>query len=102
MHGKEKQGRSGKSPRYRCFNQGGDQGKGISMDLVLDTLKRRARVTAAKKYLGEPTRVEAKVDKDSGMIDRLLPTRPWSESIVDPEKQITPAEEQRPWTPTWR
>lgn len=42
--------------------------KSISMDLVLDSLK-DALTTAARKYLGTPINVEAKVDRDKGTIE---------------------------------
>jgi transcription termination/antitermination protein NusA len=61
--------------------------KSISMDLVLDTLK-DALASAAKKYLGEPTRVEAKIDKEKGTI--VVSTHQTVvETVVDPETQIS-------------
>ena len=42
--------------------------KSISMDLVIDTLK-DALSTAAKRYLGKPATVEAKVDREKGLIE---------------------------------
>ena len=47
--------------------------KSISMDLVSDTL-RDALVTAAKRYLGKPTNVEVKVDKEKGIIEAMMKT----------------------------
>jgi N utilization substance protein A len=64
--------------------------KSISLDLVLDTLK-DALATAAKKYLGEPTRVEVKVDKENGTI--VVSTHQTVvEEVADPENQISLAE----------
>jgi N utilization substance protein A len=61
--------------------------KSISMDLVLDTLK-DALATAAKKYLGEPTRVEVKVDREKGGI--VVSTHQTVvETVVDPENEIS-------------
>jgi len=61
--------------------------KSISMDLVLDTLK-DALATAAKKYLGEPTRVEVKVDREKGAI--LVSTHQTVvETVADPENEIS-------------
>jgi N utilization substance protein A len=61
--------------------------KSIAMDLVLDTLK-EALVSAAKKYLGKPTRVEAKVDKEKGTITVSTHQTVVAE-VVDPENQIS-------------
>jgi N utilization substance protein A len=64
--------------------------KSISMDLVLDTLK-DALASAAKKYLGKPTRVEVKVDREKGLI--IVSTHQTVvETVVDPENQISLAE----------
>ncbi len=61
--------------------------KSIGIDLVLDSLK-DALTTAAKKYLGKPTRVEAKVDRDKGTIE--VYTRQVVVAVVeDPELQIS-------------
>jgi len=61
--------------------------KSISMDLVLDSLK-DALTTAAKKYLGTLTNVEAKVDRDKGTIEVF--TRQVVVAVVeDPEMQIS-------------
>ena len=38
------------------------------MDLVIETLK-DALCTAAKRYLGKPTNVEVKVDREKGVIE---------------------------------
>jgi transcription termination/antitermination protein NusA len=64
--------------------------KSISMDLVLDTLK-DALASAAKKYLGKPTHVEAKVDKEKGTIT-VSTHQTVVETVVDPENQISLAE----------
>jgi N utilization substance protein A len=64
--------------------------KSISMDLVSDTL-RDALVTAAKRYLGTPTNVEVKVDKEKGIIE-VYTRQTVVETIVDPEKEITVVE----------
>jgi N utilization substance protein A len=61
--------------------------KSISMDLVSDTL-RDALVTAAKRYLGKPTNVEVKVDKEKGIIE-VYTRQTVVETIVDPEKEIS-------------
>jgi len=61
--------------------------KSISLDLVLDSL-RDALATAAKKYLGTPTNVEAKVDREKGTIE--VYTRQTVVEVVDnPETQIS-------------
>lgn len=61
--------------------------KSISMDLVLDTLK-DALATAAKKYLGEPTHVEVKVDREKGGI--VVSTHQTVvETVADPENEIS-------------
>ncbi len=61
--------------------------KSISMDLVSDTL-RDALVTAAKRYLGKPTNVEVKVDKEKGLIE-VYTRQTVVETVVDPEKEIS-------------
>jgi N utilization substance protein A len=61
--------------------------KSISMDLVLDTLK-DALATAAKKYLGEPTRVEVKVDREKGVIT-VSTHQTVVETVADPENEIS-------------
>lgn len=61
--------------------------KSISMDLVLDSLK-DALTTAAKKYLGIPTNVEAKVDRDKGTIE-VYTRQVVVEIVEDPEFQIS-------------
>ncbi|MCL2689339.1 MAG: transcription termination factor NusA [Chitinispirillia bacterium] len=61
--------------------------KSISMDLVLETLK-DALTTAAKKYLGTPVNVEAKVDKDKGTIE-VFTRQVVVELVEDPENQIS-------------
>jgi len=61
--------------------------KSISMDLVLDTLA-DALESAAKKYLGKPTRVEAKVDKEKGTIT-VSTHQTVVETVIDPENQIS-------------
>lgn len=64
--------------------------KSISLDLVLDSLK-DALTTAAKKYLGTPTNVEAKVDREKGTIE--VYTRQTVVEVVDnPEAQISLAD----------
>jgi N utilization substance protein A len=67
--------------------------KSISMDLVSDTL-RDALVTAAKRYLGTPTNVEVKVDKEKGLIE-VYTRQTVVEAIVDPEKEITLADAKK-------
>jgi len=61
--------------------------KNISMDLVLETLK-DALTTAAKKYLGTPVNVEAKVDRDKGTIE-VYTRQMVVEVVEDPEHQIS-------------
>ncbi len=61
--------------------------KSISMDLVLDTL-RDALASAAKKYLGRPARVEARVDKEKGTITVSI-HQTVVETVIDPENQIS-------------
>jgi N utilization substance protein A len=67
--------------------------KSISMDLVSDTL-RDALVTAAKRYLGKPTNVEVKVDKEKGIIE-VYTRQTVVETLVDPEKEITVEEAKK-------
>ncbi|MFP4240380.1 MAG: transcription termination factor NusA [Chitinispirillaceae bacterium] len=61
--------------------------KSISMDLVLDTLK-DALATGAKKYLGKPINVEAKVDKEKGVIE-VYTRQTVVEEVEDPEYEIS-------------
>ena len=61
--------------------------KSISMGLVIDTLK-DALCTAAKRYLGKPATVEAKVDREKGLIE-VYTRQIVAEVVVDPETQIT-------------
>ncbi len=61
--------------------------KSISMDLVIETL-RDALCTAAKRYLGTPTNVEVKVEREKGVIE-VYTRQTVVETIVDPEKEIT-------------
>jgi N utilization substance protein A len=61
--------------------------KSISMDLVLDSLK-DALTTAAKKYIGTPTNVEAKVDRDKGTIE-VFTRQVVVEVVEDLEAQIS-------------
>ncbi len=61
--------------------------KSISLDLVLDSLK-DALTTAAKKYLGKPMNVEAKVDRDKGTIE-VYTRQVVVETVEDPEFQIS-------------
>jgi N utilization substance protein A len=61
--------------------------KSISMDLVIETL-RDALCTAAKRYLGKPTNVEVKVEKEKGLIE-VYTRQTVVETIVDPEKEIS-------------
>jgi transcription termination/antitermination protein NusA len=61
--------------------------KSISMDLVLDTLA-DALESAAKKQLGKPTRVEAKVEKEKGTIT-VSTHQTVVEAVIDPENQIS-------------
>ena len=60
--------------------------KSISMDLVLETLK-DALTTAARKYLGKPVNVEAKIDREKGTIE-VYTRQTVAEVVEDPEKQI--------------
>jgi N utilization substance protein A len=61
--------------------------KSISMDLVIETL-RDALCTAAKRYLGKPTNVEVKVEKEKGIIE-VYTRQTVVATIVDPEKEIS-------------
>jgi transcription termination/antitermination protein NusA len=61
--------------------------KSISMDLVLDTLK-DALVSAAKRYLAKPVRVEASVDKEKGTLE-VSTHQNVVETVVDPETEIS-------------
>ncbi|HON11832.1 MAG TPA: transcription termination factor NusA [Chitinispirillaceae bacterium] len=60
--------------------------KSISMDLVLETLK-DALTTAARKYLGKPVNVEAKIDREKGTLE-VYTRQTVVEVVEDPEKQI--------------
>ncbi|MBN1757633.1 MAG: transcription termination factor NusA [Chitinispirillaceae bacterium] len=64
--------------------------KSISTDLVLDSLK-DALTTAARKYLGTPTNVEAKVDRERGTIE-VFTRQIVVEEVEDPEMQISIAD----------
>ena len=61
--------------------------KSISMDLVIDTLK-DALANAAKRYLGAPTNVEVKVEREKGILE-VYTRQTVVETIVDPEKEIS-------------
>lgn len=61
--------------------------KSISIDLVLDSLK-DALTTAAKKYLGKPVNVEAKVDRDKGTIE-VYTRQIVVEEVEDEEMEIS-------------
>jgi N utilization substance protein A len=61
--------------------------KSISPELVLDTLK-DALVSAAKKYLGKPVRVEASVDNEKGILE-VSTHQNVVETVVDPETEIS-------------
>jgi N utilization substance protein A len=61
--------------------------KSIGMDLVLETLK-DALTTAAKKYLGSPVNVEAKIDREKGTIE-VYTRQTVVETVEDPEFQIS-------------
>jgi transcription termination/antitermination protein NusA len=67
--------------------------KSISMDLVIETL-RDALCTAAKRYLGTPTNVEVKVEKEKGLIE-VYTRQTVVETIVDPEKEISVEEAKK-------
>jgi N utilization substance protein A len=60
--------------------------KSIPVDLVLDTLK-DALASAAKKYLGKPTRVDVRVDKEKGTIT-VSTHQTVVDTVTDPENQI--------------
>lgn len=60
--------------------------KSISMDLVLDTLK-DALATAARRYLGKPTNVEVKVDREKGTLE-VYTRQTVVEVVENPETQI--------------
>jgi N utilization substance protein A len=60
--------------------------KSIGMDLVLDTLK-DALATAARKYLGKPTNVEVKVDREKGTLE-VYTRQIVVEVVENPETQI--------------
>lgn len=60
--------------------------KNISTDGVLETL-RDALVTAAKKYLNKPGNVEAKIEREKGVIEVFL-RQTVVEVVEDPEMQI--------------
>jgi len=64
--------------------------KSISMDLVLDTLK-DALATAARRYLGTPTNVEVKVDREKGTIE-VFTRQNVVETVEIPETQISIAD----------
>jgi len=66
--------------------------KSISMDLVLETLK-DALTTAAKKYLGTPVNVEAKIDRDKGTIE-VYTRQTVVETVENPEFEISLVEAQ--------
>jgi N utilization substance protein A len=61
--------------------------KSISPELVLDTLK-DALVSAAKKYLSKPVRVEASVDNEKGILE-VSTHQNVVETVVDPETEIS-------------
>jgi len=67
--------------------------KSISMDLVIETL-RDALCTAAKRYLGKPTNVEVKVEREKGLIE-VYTRQTVVEAIVDPEKEISVEEAKK-------
>ena len=67
--------------------------KSIAMDLVIETL-RDALCTAAKRYLGKPTNVEVKVEKEKGIIE-VYTRQTVVETIVDPEKEISVEEAKK-------
>jgi len=64
--------------------------KSIGMDLVLETLK-DALTTAAKKFLGTPVNVEAKIDRDKGTIE-VYTRQTVVEVVEDPEHHISLAD----------
>jgi N utilization substance protein A len=61
--------------------------KSISSDLVIDTLK-DALVSAAKKYLNKPVRVEATIDNEKGGLE-VSTHQNVVETVVDPETEIS-------------
>lgn len=61
--------------------------KSISMDLVLDSLK-DALTTAARKYLGKPVNVEAKIDREKGTIE-VFTRQVVTDVVEDPEFHIS-------------
>jgi len=61
--------------------------KSVGMDLVLETL-RDALATAAKKYLGTPVNVEAKIDRDRGTIE-VYTRQTVVEVVENPESEIS-------------
>jgi transcription termination/antitermination protein NusA len=61
--------------------------KSIAMDLVIDTLK-DALCTAAKRYLSRPVNVEAKVDREKGLIE-VYTRQTVVDEVTDPELHIT-------------
>ncbi|MCX7725751.1 MAG: transcription termination factor NusA, partial [Chitinispirillaceae bacterium] len=61
--------------------------KGISLDLVLNSLK-DALITASKKYLGKPINVEAKIDREKGTIE-LFTRQIVVEKVENPELEIS-------------
>ena len=61
--------------------------KSIAMDLVIDTLK-DALCTAAKRYLSRPVNVEAKVDREKGIIE-VYTRQTVVDEVTDPEMHIT-------------
>ncbi|MDR0330788.1 MAG: transcription termination factor NusA [Chitinispirillales bacterium] len=64
--------------------------KSIGVEMVLETL-RDALATAAKKYIGTPVNVEAKIDREKGTIE--VYTRQTVVDVVeDPEFQISLAD----------
>jgi N utilization substance protein A len=64
--------------------------KSIGMEMVLETL-RDALATAAKKFLGTPVFVEAKVDREKGTIE-VYTRQTVVEVVEDPERQISLAD----------
>jgi len=64
--------------------------KSIGMEMVLETL-RDALATAAKKFLGTPVFVEAKVDREKGTIE-VYTRQTVVETVEDPEHQISLAD----------
>lgn len=64
--------------------------KSISTDLVLDSL-RDALTTAARKYLGTPINVAAKIDREKGTLE-VYTQQIVVEFVDDPEHQISLAD----------